>query len=202
MKKVILYIHGKGGHASEFEQFWEDCPDLDIIGVDYHGDHPWIVEKDIKAKYDELIKQYEQIDILANSIGAYYAMHTLQNCQIGRAFFISPILDMEQLIKDMMQWANVTEKELYEKKEIKTDFGETLSSQYLSFVRTHSIEWHTVTYILYASKDHLTSYETVNDFVNKHDAFLTVMENGEHWFHTEEQLSFLNSWLKKFLKSI
>jgi hypothetical protein len=37
---------------------------------------------------------------------------------IEKALFISPILNIERLILDMMQWANVTEKELYNKKEI------------------------------------------------------------------------------------
>ncbi len=62
-------------------------------------------------------------------------MHTLQNCDIEKALFISPVLDMERLILDMMSWANVSEKELSEKREIPTDFGETLSWKYLCFVR-------------------------------------------------------------------
>ncbi len=27
---------------------------------------------------------------------------------------------------------------------------------------------------------------------------LTIMKNGEHWFHTEEQMKFLDSWIKLF----
>ena len=30
-----------------------------------------------------------------------------------------------------------------------------------------------------------------------HNTHLTVMENGEHWFHTDEQLAFLDVWMKK-----
>ena len=26
---------------------------------------------------------------------------------------------------------------------------------------------------------------------------LTVMRNGEHWFHTEEQMKFLDEWINK-----
>ena len=29
---------------------------------------------------------------------------------------------------------------------------------------------------------------------------LTVMENGEHWFHTAEQLAFLDGWVKEVLR--
>lgn len=50
--------------------------------------------------------------------------------------------------------------------------------------------------ILYAEKDNLTSYQTVDMFVDSHDANLTIMENGEHWFHTDEQIAFLDKWMK------
>lgn len=43
----------------------------------------------------------------------------------------------------------------------------------------------------------LVSRQTVNEFISSHNAHLTVMENGEHWFHTDEQLAFLDSWMKK-----
>lgn len=34
------------------------------------------------------------------------------------------------------------------------------------------------------------------DFANKHQAILTIMKNGEHWFHTEDQMLFLDNWIK------
>jgi pimeloyl-ACP methyl ester carboxylesterase len=52
------------------------------------------------------------------------------------------------------------------------------------------------THILYGSNDNLTSFKTIADFSNKHQATLTVMENGEHWFHTDEQMAFLDNWIK------
>ena len=30
----------------------------------------------------------------------------------------------------------------------------------------------------------------------RHDAVLTVMEDGEHWFHTEKQMKFLDDWIR------
>lgn len=196
MKKAILYIHGKDGSYLEAEQYKRNCSGFDIIGVDYTEYFPWIVENQIKTAYDKIHKEYEHISIIANSIGAYFAMHTLQDYKVEKALFISPILDMERVILDMMQWANVTEEELYEKGEIQTDFGETLSWKYLNFVRENPIKWNIPTEILYAEKDHLTSRKTVDDFIEKHIATLTVMENGEHWFHTKEQIAFLDEWMK------
>jgi pimeloyl-ACP methyl ester carboxylesterase len=53
------------------------------------------------------------------------------------------------------------------------------------------------THILYGSLDNLTSLETISDFAEKNSAMLTVMEGGDHWFHTEEQMCFLDEWIKR-----
>ena len=89
------------------------------------------------------------------------------------------------------------EKELQVKGEVSTEFGETLSWKYLCFVRENPIEWNIFTEILYAGTDNLTSRETVENFFETHNAALTVMEDGDHWFHTEEQIAFLDEWMKK-----
>ena len=197
MKKVILYIHGKGGSYLEAEQYKKNCIGFDIIGIDFNEYLPWIVQNQIQLVYNEARERYDYIYVIANSIGAYFAMHTLQNCDIEKALFISPVLDMERLILDMMSLANVSEKDLCEKEEIPTDFGETLSWKYLCFVRENPIVWNIPTEILYAENDNLVSRRTVDEFIGSHNANLTVMENGEHWFHTDEQLAFLNDWIKK-----
>lgn len=197
MKKAILYIHGKGGSYLEAEQYKKNCLGFDIIGIDYNDYLPWIVQNQIQSAYDKAHEKYEHIYVIANSIGAYFTMHTLQNREIKQALFISPVLDMERLILDMMNWANVSENDLSEKGEIPTDFGETLSWKYLCFVRANPIKWNIHTEILYAGNDNLISRQTVNWFISNHDADLTVMENGEHWFHTDEQLAFLDIWMKR-----
>lgn len=74
----------------------------------------------------------------------------------------------------------VTDDELQHKREIPTTFGETLSWNYLCYVRDHPIKWNISTYILYGDKDNLTSYKTIVDFANRTNATLTVMSNGEH----------------------
>lgn len=139
--------------------------------------------------------EYDEMIIVANSIGAYFCMNALQGQKIKKALFISPIVDMEKLITDMMGWANVTEKELCQKGEIETQFGETLSWKYLEYVRNHPISWKVPTAILYADQDHLTSRKTIESYIQNHNASLTIMENGEHWFHTDEQLAFLDRWI-------
>lgn len=94
-------------------------------------------------------------------------------------------------------FVTVTEEELKSRKIIPTSFGEDLSWGYLIYVREHPVEWNVPTNILYGSRDNLTAYETISAFAEKHSANLTVMENGEHWFHTEEQMRFLDEWIKR-----
>ena len=196
MKNVVIYIHGKYGTAEEAEHYKKIFNEADIIGFEYTSEYPWDFQKEFSNFIDNIYTKYKKISIIANSIGAYFTMLSLTNKNIEKAFFISPIVDMEKLITDMMFLENITEEELYKKKKIKTSFGETLSWDYLTFARKNPIEWNIPTYILYGENDDLTSYETILNFTNKSKANLTIMKGGEHWFHTDEQIEFLNNWIK------
>ena len=196
MKNVVIYIHGKYGTAKEAEYYKKFFNEADIIGFEYTSEYPWDFQKEFSNFIENIYAKYKKISIIANSIGAYFTMLSLTNKNIEKAFFISPIVDMEKLITDMMVSENITEEELYKKKEIKTSFGEILSWDYLTFARKNPIEWNIPTYILYGENDDLTSYETILNFTNKSKANLTIMKGGEHWFHTDEQIEFLNNWIK------
>lgn len=141
MRAGILYIHGKGGNAGEARQFQAACQGYDLRGVDLPDLTPWGAESAIQKAFRELEGEYGRVSLLANSLGAYCAMYALRDYPVERALFISPILDLERLILDMLSWAGANEGELRERGEIPTDFGETLSWEYLDFVRAHPIRW-------------------------------------------------------------
>ncbi|MBQ6995416.1 MAG: hypothetical protein IJN64_13150 [Lachnospiraceae bacterium] len=105
---------------------------------------------------------------------------------------------MENMITNMMQWENVTSEQLKEKGIIPTSFGEDLSWEYLEYVRKHSIDnWNVKTHILYGENDSFTSKDIMEKFAQKIGATVTIMKDGEHWFHTEEQMDFLDNWIVK-----
>lgn len=200
MRKLLLYIHGKGGSADEAEHYKALCAGYDVIGLDYKSATPWAAKDEFMKEYRRLAAGYDSVGIITNSIGAYLAMNTLSSATIERAYFISPIVDMEKLIADMLLWAGATEDELAQKKEITTAFGETLSWEYLCYVRAHPLDWQVPTAVLYGENDNLTAFDTIADFAERHHAALTVMPGGEHWFHTKEQMDFLDDWLIQRLK--
>ena len=197
MKDLIVYVHGKGGSAEEAEHFKPLFPESAVIGYDYLSQTPWEAKEEFPAVFASQRQRCDHIILIANSIGAYFSLSALDETLVDRAYFISPVVDMERLILDMMRWANVTEAELAERSEIATDFGETLSWRYLCYAREHPVSWRAPTAILYGEHDNLTSMETISAFARRHGAGLTIMPGGEHWFHTAEQMRFLDGWIRK-----
>lgn len=200
MKQLVIYIHGKGGDPGEVEHYKPLFEGSDVIGFDYVSNDPQSAKKEFSEYFDKVSAGYDSVILIANSIGAFFAMSSLSEKKIDRALLISPIVDMERLISDMMMWAGVTEEELSERGEISTEFGEVLSYKYLCYVRDNPVMWNVPTYILYGERDNLTAFVTISEFAERINAPLTVMKDGEHWFHTEEQMKFLDEWVRNSIK--
>jgi hypothetical protein len=80
------------------------------------------------------------------------------------------------------------------------DQGETLSWSYYAYVREHPItKWENQTHILYGANDNLTERNVVDSFVTKFRCNLEVLDHGEHYFHTTEQLQVLDRWFDRNL---
>ena len=196
MKPAVLYIHGKDGSAEEAEYYKRLFPDHEVRGLDYKGTKPWEVGEEIKKGIlDTIADHYFPITIVANSIGAYYCMISGVWEMVKKAYFISPIIDMENVIVNMMMWAGVDEAELKEKQIIPTPYGENLSWEYLCYVREHPPVWNVKTEVLYGSEDDITTIDSMIKFCRFNGFGLTVMDGGEHWFHTEEEMKFLDKWI-------
>lgn len=205
-RKVYLYVHGKNGSAAEAARFARTaCPaGWQVLAVDLpeHGTRknspeklvPWVVTRELQAVYARMHPVWKHIRVYGVSIGAWFAMQALQTQKPEKALLVSPVVDMEKLILALMQQAGVTEEQLRAAGEIPTDFGETLSWPYLCWVREHPLHWKVPTQVLYADTDPLTGHTAMEQFRQQTGAHLTILEGGEHWFHTETQLAALQSW--------
>ncbi|MDD2955968.1 MAG: alpha/beta hydrolase [Oscillospiraceae bacterium] len=204
---VYLFVHGKCGQKEEAAVFAQTaCPKgWQVLSIDLpeHGERaggaapfaPWQAVPELQAVMKYIKGRWRRAALRANSIGAWFSMQSFAGESLEKCLFVSPLLDMEQLIGGMMQGAGVSEEELREKGEIPTAFGETLSWRYLLYARENPIrQWSFPTAVLYAGRDNLTSRDTVDRFVRRFSCSLTVLEDGEHWFHTPEQMEALKKW--------
>ncbi len=193
MNKCVIYVHGKGGSASEADHYKPLFPRRDVVGLDYRTFTPWETGEEIGAFVSDLRRKYDGAILIANSIGAYFSICAGIDADIEKAFFISPVVDMEKLILGMMAGEGVSEDELKEKRIIPTGSGDDLSWEYLVYVRDHPVKWRVPTDIVFGDRDVITPYETVASFARESGARLHVLKGGEHWFHTEEQMNFIDS---------
>ena len=98
MSPTLIYIHGQGGSPEEAEHYRALLPGCEVIGFDYRAQTPWEAEREFAEYFDALARREGgSIGIIANSIGAFYAMCALAGRGIGVAYFISPIVDLERI---------------------------------------------------------------------------------------------------------
>ena len=214
-RRGFLYLHGQGGSKAEAAAFaaaaaeagWQTVS-IDLPG---HGDRtaeaadlvPWRVVPELRGALAELRGRWDRAALFGSSLGAWFGLLAYPDASLAGALFLSPVVDMEALIRKMMGWAGVSEKQLAREGIIPTEFGQDLSWAYLRYVRAHPVRrWKTPTAILYGGRDHLTDRETVEAFAARNGCRLTVETAGEHWFHTQEQLAAADRWQRESLLAL
>ena len=211
---VYIYVHGKLSSKEEARGFAEKAVqkgyqvlsfDLPEHGDRANEDYPCMVwngvhDLDVIGKYAE--QNWSDICLFGNSLGAYFSLLAYKDFPLRKCLFLSPVLDMERLIRNMMEWSRVSEQELKGKREIAASIGETLYWDYYCYVRENPIDkWNVPTEILYGSDDNLAERWVVERFSERFSCGLTVLDDSGHWFHTERQLAFLDGWIDRHVKS-
>lgn len=209
-ESIYICVHGKMSKKEEARDFAvkaasKGCQvlsfDLPEHGERINDDYPCMVwnavnDLDVIGQYTQ--QNWSDICLYGSSLGAYFSLLAYKDVPIRKALFLSPILDMERLIQNIMKWSSISEQELRERQKISTPMGETLYWDYYCYVRENPIEkWNAPTAILYGSEDNLTERSVVDDFTKRFNCDLTILEGSEHWFHTEKQLVFLDEWFNK-----
>ena len=200
LKKVIIYIHGLHGTAKEAKEYVH-IKGYDIKGLEYKDGNPWEVGPFIKDKFAQLIKHYDEVYVVANSIGAFYTFEYLADFKIKKAFFISPIVSMFQNIVDLMTMYGITDKQFEKKRFIELDDGTLLSYDFYQHVSNEEDHWKIPTEILYGAYDEVVYTGSMMEFLENHPlARLTVKSDAEHYFSSVEEKRFIQNWIKRGLK--
>lgn len=140
------------------------------------------------------------ISLFACSMGAYFSLLACKEIPLQQCLFLSPVINMKRIIDNMMTWFNVSEDRLEAEQEIPTPAGQTLYWDYYCHVKENPIvRWDSPTAILYGKEDNLCEFDFVYSFAKEFNCTLEIVENGEHYFHTPEQLNFYRQWLAKHL---
>ena len=199
-KSVIVYIHGMNGSAKEAKEY-RFLKDYDVIGLDYQDGNPWEVGPQIKEQFAKIIKPYEEVIVIANSIGAFYTYEYLADFKIKKALFISPIVSMFQTIVDLMTEYGIKDKELKQRKFIELDNGTVLSYDFYQYVSNEEDHWRVPTDILYGAYDEMVYTGSMLEFLENHPlAKLTVKNDAEHYFESQEEKGFVKSWVRRNLE--
>ncbi|GAA0116199.1 alpha/beta hydrolase [Clostridium senegalense] len=145
-------------------------------------------------------EHWKEVNLFACSMGAYFSLLAYKNDILRKALFLSPVVNMERIIENMMRWFNITPEHLQKEMIIETPIGQKLYWDYFCYVKQHPINtWNVDTNIMYGAKDELCEFETINYFTKKYHCELEVVDEAEHYFHTEEQLNVFKYWLRKHI---
>ena len=170
------------------------------INEDYACNPPNCV-RDLIAVYEYAKLTAAEISLFACSMGAYFSLLAYHDLALEQSLFLSPVVNMERIINNMMDGFHITAERLRAEQEIKLPIGETLIWDYYQYVRAHPIcfDWNMPTAILYGSDDNLSEFSEISAFAARYQAEVRIIEHGEHFFHTEKQLQAFELWVSDSL---
>lgn len=210
--KVLLCVHGKMASKECAEGIAGIAQEKGYQTVSFdlpqHGERKneedrcdiWNGIRDLTTVGDYVFFRWKEASLYACSLGAYFSLHAYSMKDFRQCLFQSPILDMEYLIGQMMQWFAVSEERLEREQEVDTPI-DVLSWKYYRYVKEHPVcHWSIPTRILYAGKDNLQTMEVVKRFAERFGCTVTVSEGSEHPFMEAEDGPIVDRWLRENLQ--
>ena len=207
-RHLYVYVHGKMSSKETAEGFARLAGERGMQTLSFdlpgHGErtdnaNPDFFHgmRDLNTVADYAFGRWEHLSLYACSLGAYFSLQAFGERPFERALFQSPIVDMEFLVKRMMEWFGVTEEELKAKGIIDTPL-ETMRWEEYRYILTHPTErWTIPTAILFGGRDNLQSREVMDGFSRRFGARLTVSPCSEHPFMGEGDGQIVEKWLKE-----
>lgn len=205
--KAYIYVHGKMSNKESAEAFARIAENKGYQTISFdlpeHGERKsenyrcdiWNGISDLHQISSYTFANWKSVSLFACSLGAYFSLQAYKDITFEKCFFLSPIVNMEYLIKNMFQWFHVTEEMLYTKREIPTPI-DTLSWDYYQYVKKNPVtRWNSPTYILYGGKDNLQSLQVIENFAKSNSVSLTISEQSEHSFMENGDDKIIKSWI-------
>ena len=199
-KTIVVYIHGLHGSHEESKYFDFFNKYFEVVGLDYPDGNPWELEDIFKSRFAELTKDYKDIIVIANSLGAFLSVQYLSEFNIKQAFFISPLCSMPLMIRGIAANNGLSMEKFKEMHHVTLKDGTELSYDYYEYLLNNKDNWNVPTDILYGSEDELIPLCSVISFISYHPHVrLSVKEGSKHYFHTEEEKEYIKDWILRSL---
>lgn len=223
-KTVVLFIHGILGTPRYFNNFLESVPkniSIHNILLDGHGCgvdefsntsmDKW--KKCVDEKIKELYKKYENIIIVAHSMGTFFAMEaSLKYPQKVKALFLLAVplkiivkpdasINAMKVIFNKIDNNPVTEsaKIAYGVKADKKIWKYAMwLPRYLELFKESKSSRELVdritakTYVFLSLKDELVSVKSYKYFTKNPNIKLTVLKNSRHYYYEDKEKKLLN----------
>ena len=209
-ERVTVAVHGAQSSKTDvpFRLLAKAFPERQVLSFDLpeHGSRkgapplckPPVCARELSAVLDYAESHWKSIDLFAVSMGAYFSLLACWRRKLSHVWFLSPVVDMERLTRDMMDWFQISETRLKTERVVPTPMGQTLYWDDYCYIHQHPINsWPFPTDILRGGRDALVAEETVAAFAERFSCRLQMAEDAEHWFHTPENLEAMSDWFRK-----
>ena len=137
-----------------------------------------------------------EVSLLANSIGAYFSLCDTPAGTFKHAWLVSPLLDLEYYIRDMMAEYSVTDEQLEAQTVIHTRRG-VLDWPYLRFVEEHPVKLDTPSWMIRGDQDEVVPLDTLSRFVGAPGVELVQVEGGQHFLGRPPHLDTVVAWFEE-----
>ena len=161
---------------------------------------PWKAVPELRALLAELTGRWEQVGFFGSSLGAWFGLLAYPEASLAGALLLSPVVDHGGPDPEDDGLGRRQRGAAGPGGEHPHGLRPDPLLEYLEYVRARPVRlWTAPTEILYGGRDHLTDRAAIEAFARRFDCRLTVEPEGEHWFHTPDQLAAADRWQRAAL---
>ena len=207
--RAVIGVHGQ--FSNKHDPVMARCGDViaswgdQLITFDLpaHGDRqddkaftPMDASPEVRAFAQLARSQSTEVSLLANSIGAYFSLCDTPAGTFEHAWLVSPLLDLEYYIRDIMAEYSVTDERLEAQTVIDTPRG-VLERPYLRFVEEHPAQLNAPSWIIRGDQDEMVPLDTLSRFVGAPGVELVQVEGGQHFLGQPPHIDTVVAWFEE-----
>ena len=134
-----------------------------------------------------------EVSLLAISVGAYVALCDMPSRTFERAWLVSPLLDLERYVRDVMSACSVTDERLEAETVVDTPRA-SLSWPDLCFLMEHPVRLDMPSWTIRGDGDDVVPREALSRFLSAPGAELVEIAGGPHFLGEPPYLDTVASW--------